>query len=127
MSEKYDVWAGNNRACSVLAREVIIIRLQSVYRQTLPIFVIGIVCSVYVYVLCSIHTMIILSTYERIFFKYRDTTPRTSKLLCFTRSSSLIYQLPAQYPNKLYEKQNCNDIKQNLKVRVNEKLVCLIH
>ena len=43
-----------------------------------------------------------------------QTTP--SKVLCFTRSSPFIHQLPAQYPSQALELQSKEDSKQILQV-----------
>ena len=37
-----------------------------------------------------------------------------TKLLCFTRSSPLIHQLPAQYPSSVFEAQTNGDVHQTL-------------
>ena len=44
---------------------------------------------------------------------YRDTCKNPNKVLCFTRSSPLIYQLPAQYPSSVLTE--LEDVKQTLK------------
>ena len=50
------------------------------------------------------------------FFDREPTFP-TSKILCFTRSSPLIHQLPAQYPSQAFDRQSKDDINQTLKVQ----------
>ena len=47
----------------------------------------------------------------------REVKYPTSKVLCFTRSSPLIHQLPAQYPCHAHERQSKDDIRQTLKVQ----------
>ena len=44
----------------------------------------------------------------------RNHTMSPTKLLCFTRSSPLIHQLPAQYPSSVFEAQATGDVHQTL-------------
>ena len=53
----------------------------------------------------------------------REAKFPTSKVLCFTRSSPLIHQLPAQYPSHALERQSKDDIKQTLKVQKIQRLI----
>ena len=44
----------------------------------------------------------------------RNQAMSPTKLLCFTRSSPLIHQLPAQYPSSVFEAQTNGDVHQTL-------------
>ena len=47
-------------------------------------------------------------------FPFRNSLCSPTKLLCFTRSSSLIHQLPAQYPSPVLDAQAASTFKHTL-------------
>ena len=45
---------------------------------------------------------------------FRNSASSPTKLLCFTRSSPLIHQLPAQHPSSVFETQAAGDTQKTL-------------
>ena len=64
-------------------------------------------------IICNVFTLCHHTTF---IFHLPNRNPASlpTKLLCFTRSSPLIHQLPAQHPNSVFEAQTSKDSWQTL-------------
>ena len=75
------------------------------------IALIGVTTLSTVFVYCYTPHMLLPSI---LFPPFRNPASSPTKLLCFTRSSSLIQQLPSQYPSSVLDVEAAKDVQQTL-------------